>query len=374
VESNLKVLYPFEAIIGQDQVKTALIICAVDETLGGVLVSGPKGSGKTTIIRSLEAVLPFREIVDGCKYNCNPDDIENLCLDCRKRLERDGALPRRLARMEIVECPVGVTEEGLLGFIDDEKSLKEGVRAFIPGILGRANRNILYIDGINLLPDNIVNEILDPAAFGWSRVKREGFSVDYPSRFTLVASMSPEEGELRPQILDRFALNVETTRINDPIMRQQIIKNNLMFEDDLERFNAKYKALNARLSERIEKAKTSISSVEVPERYLEVIAHSCSRLGVEGLRSDLSIMRASRALAAYKGKTRIAEEELNETFDLAVSHRLRKKHPSKERVLKVLSEEFKKTKLVNPEDALYESNWIDQLPDPSIHPSHKEKT
>ena len=325
--------------------KRALILSIIDPNLGGVLVVGPKGSGKTTVIRSLESILPFKEVVD------------------RKKVENGEQFEPRKSRMELVECPVGVTEEGLIGSIDIEKAFKKGERAFTPGILGRANGNLLYIDEVNLLPDNIINEILDPAASGWSRVKREGFNLEYPSKFTLLASMNPEEGELRPQILDRFALRVEMEKINDGEMRQQIIRNNIMYEDNPVEFNAKFQDSHDALRQSIEKAKSSLETVKVSEELLEAVAQACSRLEVEGLRSDLSVMRASRALAALEEKSEVTLDEIYRTFDLAVSHRIKNKPKTRDIILRTLTEEFSKTKYVDPEDSRL--NWMDQLPDPS---------
>lgn len=319
----MRLAYPFTAIVGQERAKLALLLSVVDPDLGGVLLVGPKGSGKSTLVRALEDVLPEVEYVEGCPYHCDPRDLRHLCPGCRERLEREGHLPTARRRMSLVELPIGASEDGLLGTIDTEAALREGVKRIKPGLLARANQNILYIDDVNFLPDHLVDCILDPAASGWSIVEREGVSLLHPARFTLIASMNPEEGELRPQILDRFALRVELELIEKPELRAEIARRNVEFEENPEGFYKRYADEQRRLRERLERARSLLPKVEVSRHIMEGVAEACSRLGVEGLRSDLAVIRAARALAALEGRTEVEEDDILRVFDLATAHRIR---------------------------------------------------
>lgn len=317
-----RIVYPFTAIVGQERAKMALILNAIDPRLGGVLISGPKGSGKSTIVRSLEGILPTVESVEGCEYNCNPDDLAHLCSACRERL-REGRVQVVPRPMRIVELPLGATEEGLLGTVDAEEVLRTGVKRISPGLLGRANQNILYVEDLNLLSDHLVDCILDPAVSGWVSVEREGISLQHPSRFILVASMNPEEGGLRPQILDRFALKVDIEPIAEPKLRAEVIRRNLAFEEDPQSFYKMYEEEQDQLSRRIKEARERLEKVIVPEDVMRGIGEACSRLEVEGVRSDIAILKAARALAAYEGRERVEPEDALKVFDLALSHRLK---------------------------------------------------
>lgn len=316
--------YPFTAVVGQERVRNVLILTAIDQRLGGVLISGPKGSGKSTIIRALEDVLPMTEHVEGCRFNCDPRDLHDLCPYCLEKLASEGSLPVGRRRMHIVELPVGATEDGLLGTIDTEAAFQRGIKKLQPGLLGKANQNILYIDEINLLPDYLIDCILDPAVSGRNVVQREGLSLEHPSRFTLIASMNPEEGRLRPQILDRFALKVEMEHLTDPEQREEIVRRNLFYEDDPEAFYKEYEEEQADLRKRIEVAQGTLTNVNIPEDVMRRIAEACSSLGVEGLRSDISILKAARALAAFEGRGIVKPDDLMRVFDLGVAHRFKR--------------------------------------------------
>ncbi len=305
--------------------KTALILSAIDPGLGGILVTGPKGSGKSTIVRAMEELLPTTEYVVGCEFNCDPGDVNNLCPTCVEGRAVEGGLPVGRRRMRIVELPLGATEDGLLGAIDAEAAFRRGVKRLQPGLLGRANQNILYIEDVNLLPDHLVDCILDPAVSGRNVVQREGISLEHPSRFTLIASMNPEEGELRPQILDRFALKVEMDRIVDPDQRAEIARRNLAFEEDPEAFCGEFEAEQEDLRRKIEEARGALEGVEVPEDAMMRVAVACSKLGVEGLRSDIAIVKAARALASLEGRGTVGQDDLLRVFDLAVAHRFKRK-------------------------------------------------
>ena len=315
--------YPFTAFVGQEKAKTALMLSAIDPRLGGVLITGPKGSGKSTIVRALRDILPVTEYVEGCPFNCNPKEPTQICPPCRERLGRGGELPVAYRRMRIVELPVSATEDGLLGTTDPEEAFRKGVKVLQPGLLGKANQNILYIDGVNLLPGHLVDCILDPAVSGWNVVQREGLSLAHPSRFTLIASMNPEEGELRPQILDRFALKVDMDRLTDPKKREEVARRNLSFEEDPAAFCKEHEVEQARLRERIQEAREALSSIKVPETVMRGIAEACSKLRVEGVRSDIAILKAARALAAFEERDTVEPDDAVRVFDLALRHRIK---------------------------------------------------
>jgi Mg-chelatase subunit ChlI/Mg-chelatase subunit ChlD len=321
-------VFPFAAMVGQNRAKMALVLSAIDPNLGGVLISGPKGSGKSTIVRALGDVLPEIEYVEGCPFNCGPGDLNRLCPSCKERLAGGEELPVERRHMRIVELPLGASEEALLGAIDPEAALTRGIRAIQPGILARANRNILYIDEVNLLPEHLVDCILDPAASGWNVVQREGMSLSHPARFTLIATMNPEEGGLRPQILDRFALKVETENIVGEEDRKELVRRNLAFEDNPTAFMKTYEEKQDEIRSRIQMASESLRSVRVTEAVMRGVAEVCSKLGVEGLRSDLSALKAARALSAYEGRDSVEASDVREVFELALRHRIRGVKPS----------------------------------------------
>ncbi|MEM2094450.1 MAG: ATP-binding protein [Candidatus Bathyarchaeia archaeon] len=315
-------VYPFSAIVGQDKAKTALLLNAVDPNLGGVLLVGPKGSGKSTLVRAFGELLPDIEKVKDCPFNCNPRTTTNLCPLCRERLDQNGFLQTETRKMRIVELPLSATEDRLLGTLDVGEALKKGVKAFLPGLLAEANQNILYIDEVNLLPTHLVNSILDPAASGWCTVQREGFSFVHPAHFTLVASMNPEEGDISPQIRDRFALSAKIERLSDVASRVEITRRILAFEENPTAFiEAYYDEQNA-LRQKLHKARQLLSSVKVPDNILLAISEMCANLRVDGFRPDLSILKAARALAALQGKSTVDFEDVLFVSELALGHRM----------------------------------------------------
>lgn len=335
-------LLPFPAFVGMEELKRALLALAVDPSIGGLLILGPKGTGKSSIVRSFAKLLPPMEVVADCPFNCNPNNLGEMCDVCRSRVENGGKLPIKRVPMRIVPLPIGATEDMVLGTINIERTLKEGKLVFEPGLLGRANRNILYIDEVNLLPDHIVDSILDAAASGWHVVEREGISLRHPARFILVGTMNPEEGELRPQLLDRFAISVKLRTIRDPKLRAEIARRNIEFEINPEGFEEKWRPVEEELKRRIVSAKRLLPRVKVDDRYFDLVARVCARLEVDGYRPDIVALKVARALAALEGRGEVAEGDVMKGLELALGHRTRaeglKPPAAREEVRAVFSE------------------------------------
>lgn len=320
---DVRLVYPFPAIVGQELLKRALILLAVNPKIGGLLIRGEKGSGKSTAVRALAELLPEIEVVDGCPFNCNPHDITNMCENCRARYLSGEKLPTKRKRMKIITLPLGATEDRVLGTIDIEAVLKEGIKAFQPGILAEANQNILYIDEINLLPDHIVDDILDAAASGWNTVEREGISVTHPARFILIGTMNPEEGDLRPQLLDRLPLSVTIYGTYDERERVEIIKRNMMFIEDPINFREKYNEEIQKLRKKIEEARALLPRVKIDDFYLMIIAKMCTKLKVDGHRPDIIIAITAKTNAAFEGREEVKIEDVEIASLLALGHRTR---------------------------------------------------
>jgi magnesium chelatase subunit I len=312
--------YPFAAIVGQEEMLRALVIAAIDGSIGGVLVLGDRGTGKSTAVRALAALLPPMKVVAGCRFGCDPGDAAALCADCR-------ALPRLRtaeAPVPVVDLPLGATEDRVAGALDIERALAEGVKAFEPGLLARAHRGFLYIDEVNLLEDHLVDLLFDVAASGENLVEREGISVRHPARFVLVGSGNPEEGELRPQLLDRFGLCVEVRTPTDVLTRIEVIRRRDAYERDPAGFCAAWEKEQSRLRRRILSARGRLATIEVPDAALERAARLCLALGTDGLRGELTLIRAARALAALEGRDRVGDAELRAVAPAALRHRLRR--------------------------------------------------
>jgi len=319
-----RIVYPFAAIVNQDLLKLALIINAINPRIGGLLIRGEKGSGKSMAVRALADLLPEIEVVKGCPFNCNPHDPTNMCDVCREKYYKGEQLPIEKKKMKVVTLPIGATEDRVIGSLDIEKAIREGIKALQPGILAEANQNILYVDEINLLPDHIVDDILDAAASGWNIIEREGISVSHPSRFILVGTMNPEEGELRPQLLDRLPLSVTIRGIRDEDLRIEVIRRNIEFSENPIEFRKKYEEEQNKLKERIIKARELLEKVEVPEPILRAVARLCLSLNVDGHRPDIVIIQAAKALAAFSGRTTIEVNDIKIAAKLALSHRTRR--------------------------------------------------
>ncbi|KYH37843.1 MAG: magnesium chelatase [Candidatus Bathyarchaeota archaeon B24] len=318
-----RVPFPFTAFVDQDDLKLALLLNAVNPSIGGVLIKGEKGSGKSTIVRALADLLPEIKVSEGCMFNCNPDNPAEMCENCFRRWKK-GELKVAYRRMRVITVPLGITEDRLLGTLDIEKALREGVKAFQPGLLAEANRNILYIDEVNLLPDHIVDDILDAAASGWNIVERETISIAHPSRFLLIGTMNPEEGELRPQLLDRFPLSVTVTSVKDEKLRMEIVKRNLEFEEDPEGFRERYRPKQEELRRRIIEARRLLPKVKVPDAVIQLTVRLCISLEVDGHRPDIIILKAAKTLAAFEGKTVVEAPDVKKVAPLVLSHRTRR--------------------------------------------------
>jgi len=318
-------VYPFTAIVGQGEMKLALLLNVVAPSIGGVLITGHRGTGKSTAVRALADLLPPLTSVRGCHFNCDPEaSAAELCGDCRARLEGGGKLPRERRPVPVVELPLGATEDRVCGTIDLGRALREGVKAFEPGLLARANRGFLYVDEVNLLEDHLVDVLLDVAATGRARVEREGVSAEHPARFVLAGSSNPEEGELRPQLVDRFGLCVEVETLRDVAARVEIVERREAFERDPQGFIDSARGEQESLRRRLVRARRNFHSTEVPRPILHSIAELCLRLGVDGHRGELTIARAARALAAFEGRRVACAEDVRRVAPLALRHRLRR--------------------------------------------------
>jgi magnesium chelatase subunit I len=318
----MAVTFPFSAIVGQDAMKEAILVTAVDPGVGGVLVFGDRGTGKSTAMRALAALLPKMRVVDGCRYGCDPDAVRGPhCDGCAAHAGRAKA---GLVPVPVVDLPLGATEDRVVGALDLERALSAGVKSFEPGLLARAHRGYLYIDEVNLLEDHLVDLLLDVAASGENVVEREGLSVRHPARFVLVGSGNPEEGELRPQLLDRFGLSVEVRTPSDLPSRIEIVKRRDAFERDADAFIERWRKEDERIRRRIVAARARLADVRVPDAALERAARLCIALGTDGLRGELTLMRAARAVAAYDQVAEVGDAQLRRIAVPALHHRLRR--------------------------------------------------
>jgi magnesium chelatase subunit I len=333
--------FPFSAIVGQEEMKQALLIAAVDPAVGGVLVFGDRGTGKSTAVRALASLLPPMRAVRGCRYHCDPASGAALCEECRQK-----PAPREeiLVQVPVVDLPLGATEDRVVGALDLERALVHGEKAFEPGLLARANRGFLYIDEVNLLEDHLVDLLIDVAASGENLVEREGLSVRHPARFVLVGSGNPEEGELRPQLLDRFGLSVEVTTPQDIATRIDIVRRRDAYDRDPQGFASRWAEEDKRLCQRLEAARALLPGVDAPDEVLEQAARLCMALGTDGLRAELTLLRAARALASLEGEAAVLERHILRVAPSALRHRLRRdpldESGSTARVARAIAEVF----------------------------------
>lgn len=323
-----KIPFPFSAIVAQDEMKTALILSAIDQTIGGVLIFGDRGTGKSTAIRALADLLPRMRAVIGCPYACEPGRPAGACEHCRQRSEsrrgRPGAGESHLVPVPVVDMPLGATEDRVVGALDLERALARGEKAFQPGLLARAHRGFLYIDEVNLLEDHLVDILLDVAASGENLVEREGLSIRHPARFVLVGSGNPEEGELRPQLLDRFGLSVDVETPTDLDTRVEVVRRRDAFDRDPEAFAQAWRGRDAGIRRRISAARKRVVSIVTSEQALRRATELCMALGTDGLRGELTLIRAARALAAYDGADTVQESHIRTVAPMALRHRLRR--------------------------------------------------
>jgi magnesium chelatase subunit I len=340
-----RIAFPFTAIVAQDELKLALTVCAVDPGIGGVLAFGDRGTGKSTAVRALAALLPEMRVVDGCRYGCDPAARGAWCSECAARFASGKTAPKsRLAPVPVIDLPLGATEDRVVGALDLEKALSHGVKAFEPGLLARANRGFLYVDEVNLLEDHLVDLLIDVAASGENVVEREGLSVRHPARFVLVGSGNPEEGELRPQLLDRFGLAVEVRTPEDLATRVEVVKRRDAFERDPVAFAAQWQPQQERARRQIVAARKKLDSVAVPDAALQRAAQLCMALGTDGLRGELTLVRAARALAAHEGAKAVGDAQFKRLASPALRHRLRRNplddSDASVRVARVVAEQF----------------------------------
>src|SRR5438045_1919460 len=317
-------IYPFSAIVGQEEMKLALILNAIQPAIGGVLIRGEKGTAKSTAVRALAAVLPELAVVSDCPFSCPPDQLEAMCISCRNRLEQGESLPISHRRMRVVDLPINASEDRVVGTLDLEHALREGQRRFEPGVLADANRGILYVDEVNLLDDYVVDILLDAAAMGVNIVEREGVSFSHPARFMLVGTMNPEEGDLRPQLTDRFGLCVDITSIHNVQQRIEIVELRERFEEAPQAFLAEYATAEQDLRTRIIQAAQTEKCVTVPRNVAELIAMINIELNVDGHRGDIVMRRAAQTYAAYLGEQEVTPEHVYTIAPMALAHRLKR--------------------------------------------------
>ena len=343
-------VFPFTAIVGQAEMKLALLLNVIDPRIGGVMIMGDRGTGKSTTIRALADLLPDIPVVAGDPYNSSPSDPDLQSSEVRERVQRGESLSEGRCQVPMVDLPLGATEDRLCGTIDIEKALSEGVRAFEPGLLAKANRGLLYVDEVNLLDDHLVDVLLDSAASGWNTVEREGVSVRHPARFVLIGSGNPEEGELRPQLLDRFGMSVEVRTVRDPEQRVQVVDQRGQFDTDPVSFLTQFQGQQQSLQEKVVAAQERLGSVEMDPDLRLKISEVCGQLEVDGLRGDIVTNRAARALAAFEGRTEVNDDDVARVMACCLRHRLRKdpleQVDSGDRVVKVFCQVFG----LNPDD------------------------
>lgn len=322
--TSRRAVFPFTAIVGQEEMKLALLLNVIDPKIGGVMIMGDRGTGKSTTIRALADLLPEIDVVADDPFNSDPKDPEMMSDMVRDRLAHHEELPIAQKKVTMVDLPLGATEDRVCGTIDIEKALSEGVKAFEPGLLAKANRGILYVDEVNLLDDHLVDVLLDSAASGWNTVEREGISIRHPARFVLVGSGNPEEGELRPQLLDRFGMHAEIRTVKDPALRVQIVEERSSFDQNPQTYLEKHVNPQEEMQKRLVEAQKLLPSVTIDYDLRVQISQVCAELDVDGLRGDLVTNRAAKAIAAFEGRKEVTVDDIRRVVTLCLRHRLRK--------------------------------------------------
>lgn len=317
-------VFPFTAIVGQEEMKLALQLNVIDPKIGGVMIMGDRGTGKSTTIRAIADLLPEIEIVKDDPFNSDKSDLDLMGNEVRQAIQNNESIETELIKIPMIDLPLGATEDRVCGTIDIEKALTEGIKAFEPGLLAKANRGILYVDEVNLLDDHLVDILLDSAASGWNTVEREGISIRHPARFVLVGSGNPEEGELRPQLLDRFGMHAEIRTVKDPILRVKVVEERTSFDQNPIIWINNYEARQQELRDKIIAAQKLLPTVQLDYNLRVKISEVCSQLDVDGLRGDIVTNRAAKAHAAYNGRTNVTIEDISKIITLCLRHRLRK--------------------------------------------------
>ena len=315
---------PFSAIIGQEEMKLALQLNVIDPKIGGVMIMGDRGTGKSTTIRAIADLLPKIDIVKDDPFNSDPKDLELMSSEVLTRFRSGEEMETEPIKIPMIDLPLGATEDRVCGTIDIEKALTEGVKAFEPGLLAKANRGILYVDEVNLLDDHLVDILLDSAASGWNTVEREGISIRHPARFVLVGSGNPEEGELRPQLLDRFGMHAEIRTVKDPVLRVKVVEERTSFDLNPQEWLDKYKEEQEAVTKRITDAQKLLPGMQIDYDLRVKISEICSILDVDGLRGDIVTNRAAKAYAAYNKRTEVELDDIKTIITLCLRHRLRK--------------------------------------------------
>jgi magnesium chelatase subunit I len=323
-KTNERHVFPFMSIVGQEEMKLSLILNVIDPKIGGVMIMGDRGTGKSTIVRALVDLLPPIEVVENDLYNSDPYDTELMSDDVLEKVRNNEPISIVKIKTPMIDLPLGATEDRVCGTIDIEKAISEGKKAFEPGLLAQANRGILYVDEVNLLDDHLVDVLLDSAASGWNTVEREGISVCHPAKFILIGSGNPEEGELRPQLLDRFGMHAQIKTLKEPHLRVKIVQQRELFEKNPKEFNAKYQEEQEKTRERIINARKILKTVEIKYELLEKISQVCSDLNVDGLRGDMVTSRAAKALVAFENRLEVTPKDIFRVITLCLRHRLRK--------------------------------------------------
>ncbi len=321
--------FPFAAIVGQEEMTLALILVAIDPLIGGVLIQGDRGTGKSTAIRALANILPRLRSVKGCRYSCDPKDRNEMCLACKTQLDsidekRKKVLKAEYLNVPVVDLPLGVTEDRVVGSLDLQSALTEGIKKFEPGLLADANRGFLYIDEVNLLEDHLVDLLIDVAASKVNIVEREGLSLTHPANFVLIGSGNPEEGDLRPQLLDRFGFSIEVSTPTELNQRIEVIKRRNAFDTEPEKFISQWTQKNIEITKKVESARRKLSKVVIPDEVLSVMAELCIYLKTDGLRGELTLSRASCALAAYERSSKVKISHVKKLAKISLRHRLRR--------------------------------------------------
>ena len=324
IEEFANPVFPFTAIVGQEEMKLALQLNVIDPKIGGVMIMGDRGTGKSTTIRAIADLLPEIEVVKDDPFNSHKSDLDLMSNEVKVAIQNNKTIETELKKIPMIDLPLGATEDRVCGTIDIEKALTEGIKAFEPGLLAKANRGILYVDEVNLLDDHLVDILLDSAASGWNTVEREGISIRHPARFVLVGSGNPEEGELRPQLLDRFGMHAEIKTVKDPLLRVKVVEERTAFDQQPTLWVENYQKQQQALRDRIIAAQKLLSEVTIDYNLRVKISEVCSHLNVDGLRGDIVTNRASKAYAAYNGKINVTVDDISKIITLCLRHRLRK--------------------------------------------------